>query len=428
MPLNPSVVFGHSTKEVVIVVARKAAGAALLLVILLCLSALVGCGGGTNEKAADVETHTVVDMRGVEVEVPDDISRVIDMSDGFTSSVMYSFGVADKVVGLGSDCLKDMDEYTFPTDDGTEIVYENGMRPVAYLYPEIRELPAVAKYEEAVNLETIADLDPDLIIIRKGFGSMCTMEYGTEEDIQKSIKQIEDLGFPTIVILGPSSYEDATIDTMYEEIEVLGEAFNKQEEAESLNEYLKDTMETIKEKVASVPETDRPRVLFFGLSPNARDSGGAGDVLGTDTIESYYLSDIVNAENAYAEAGGWKIMNTEQVITLNPDAIVLPTDWGYHPAEELYSAPYYSNLRELEAVKNRRVFAMPYIPYNTAKALEFPIEVMVTAKAAHPELIDDAELRGWVIDFYKNVYGASDEDAEGCRSSQFMDWSAAESG
>jgi len=399
--------------------------AVLMVAVLMCVSYFAGCGNSTSESSKS-GYHTVVDMRGTKVRVPDKISRVIDISDGFTTSVMYSFGVADKVVGLGSDCLKDVDDYSYPTVSGGDVKYENGMYPVSYLSPLLRKLPAVAKYEEAVNLETIAKLNPDLIVIRKGFGSMCTAEYGTEQDIQKNIKLIENLGFPTVVLYGPPCYKKPSVETIYKEITVLGDAFNKQEDAKSLNAYLKDTMEMVRKRTAGVTASKQPRVLFLGLSPNARDSGGAGDVLGTDTIESSYLSDLIHAKNAFSELAGWKMMNTEQILTLNPDAIVLPTDWGYHPAEEIYTAPYYQNLQELGAVKNKKVSALPYMPYNTAKALEFPIEVMVTAKAAYPNLFKDVELSDWVLDFYKNVYHVNAEQAEGCRSAQWMDWTVKE--
>ena len=189
-----------------------------------------------------------------------------------------------------------------------------------------------------------------------------------------------------------------------------------------LIEYLEGIVEMVSSRTATVADEEKPRVLLFGLSPNARESGGAGDVLCTDTIESHFVTDIVHARNAYEQPGGWKIVSTEHVLALDPDVILLPTDWGYHPAEELYEAPYYRNLRGLEAVKKKRVYALPWTPYNCAKRLEYPIEIMVIAKAAYPDLFQDIKIHRWVLEFYQNVYSVDEKTAEELRRIQWLDW------
>jgi iron complex transport system substrate-binding protein len=143
-------------------------------------------------------------------------------------------------------------------------------------------------------------------------------------------------------------------------------------------------------------------------------------------MESYFIEDIVNAKNAFQGTGGWKILSAEQILALNPDVIVLPTDWGYHPPRELYEAPYYQNLQELEAIKNQRVWALPYTPYNCAKRLEYPIELMVIAKAAYPDLFEDIIFHEWVLQFYQNVYNVDKDTAEDIRSIQWLDWTLEE--
>ena len=143
-------------------------------------------------------------------------------------------------------------------------------------------------------------------------------------------------------------------------------------------------------------------------------------VRGTDTIESYFIEQIVHAKNAFRETGRPTI-SAEQLLSLNPDAMVLDTANGYHPPEELYSAPYYQNVGELSAVKNRRVFALPWTCCST-KRLEYPIEVMVIAKAAYPDRFSDIDLEEWLIDFFKDVYDVDNETARALISTQWMDW------
>ena len=135
------------------------------------------------------------------------------------------------------------------------------------------------------------------------------------------------------------------------------------------------------------------------------------------------IEDVVNARNAYqVDAGEFQIVNTEQVLALDPDVIVLCTAWGYHPPGELTEATYYETLRELTAVKKGRVMSLPWTPCNCAKRLEYPIDVMVIAKAAYPELFEDIDLEDWLIEFYMNVYGVDQAKAEDLLHAQWMEW------
>lgn len=57
------------------------------LIVLACLCLLQGSG------LAAEEMRTVVDSRGVEVQVPVQIDRVVTISDGLIESVMFVLGV-----------------------------------------------------------------------------------------------------------------------------------------------------------------------------------------------------------------------------------------------------------------------------------------------------------------------------------------------
>ena len=102
--------------------------------------------------------------------------------------------------------------------------------------------------------------------------------------------------------------------------------------------------------------------------------------------------------------------------------IILHTASGYHPALELYEAPYYEMLRDVDAVRKRRVAALPWSPCNCDKRLEYPIDVAVMAKTIYPEIFADFDLGAWLLDFYREVYGVDEETARGLKSAQWMDW------
>ena len=384
----------------------------MLVIACLCLISGAVC--------AD-EYRTVVDSRGTAVQVPLEIERVVTISDGLVEGVMTNLGVENKLVGLGTDCLPKLWEWEYPTVEGENYTLE-GMNTVNYLNPWIRDLPLVASYGMPPNYEMLVSLDPDVVIIR---GGDCT--FWTDEDsMQQAINTIDSLGIPLIVTYGPNTYDEPNMSIISEEIQIIGQVFGREEDAIALADYLESEVEFVRERTVDIPDDEKPRVLLFGLSPLSRDGGGAGDIEGIDTIESFFLEEIVNAKNAFQEPAYFKLVSAEHVLALDPDVIVLPTDWGYHPPRELYEAPYYQNLQELTAVKNRRVMALPWLPCNCDKRLEYPIEVMVMAKAAYPERFEDVNLAEWLLDFYQNIFNVDRETAEGLRTAQLMDWTLEE--
>jgi iron complex transport system substrate-binding protein len=382
----------------------------MLAVACLCLILGVGC--------AD-EYRTVTDMLGRTVEIPSTIERVVTIDDGFVESIMYRLGMQDKIVGLGGAASRVVWNYTFEMIDGNTYEYQDGMTPVRYLEPSLADLPQVVESGAGVNYETLVALDPDVVFIREGAYAFTA---GSDEKIDKTISTIESLGIPLVVLVGPPYQEQPGVDHICEEIRLVGEVFSRQEDADELASYLEEQIADIRSRTKDVPENEKPLVMQLGLSPRARNGGGAGMAWGRDTIESYFIEEIANAKDAYEGTGSFVIISAEQILSLDPDVIVLPTAQGYHPASELYTAPYYQNLQELSAVKNHRVYALPWTPANWAKRLEYPIEAMVIAKAAYPEQFTDIKVHEWVLEFYQNVYGVDEETAIGLRSAQWLDW------
>lgn len=388
----------------------------LVFAVLVCLGIFLHTGAGASEKADSL--RIVLDHRGVSVKVPVKIERVVTICDGLVESVMTVLGVQDSIVGLGSACIPKHWEFTYPTVSGESYNYKNGMNVVTFLNPRFMDLPLVAQSGTGVNYETLASLKPDVVFLRVG---SCT--FGADdENTQKAIRMIESLGIPLIVLRGPNMSGNPQLTSLSEEIRIIGRVFGKEEKASALADYLESQVRLVTERTKDISDAQKPSVLLFGLSPKSREAGGAGHVRGRNTIDSWLLEEVVKARNAFSEKGAWNILSTEQVLALDPDVIVLITAWGYHPPRELYEAPYYQNLKELKAVKNRRIVALPWTPCNCEKRVEYPIEVMVMAKAAYPEKFADVNLDSWLLDFYRNVYGVDNETAKQLRSVQWMDW------
>ncbi len=361
---------------------------------------------------------TVRDQRGVDVRVPKTINRVVTISDGMIEGVMARLKVADKIVGLGSGCIPKIWSYTYPTLGTDTYAYHDGINTVTYLNPGLMDLPLITRSGTGINYERLASLDPDVVIVRTGSCSL----MGGEDVIKKGIRLIESLGIPLVVLHGPNTFDRPDLGTMGEEIRIIGRVFQQSKAADELATFLEQSIAFVRERTCDIPEADKKEILLLGLSPKARSQGGAGNARGQDTIQTHLLQKYVNANNAYKGSGAWGILNTGQLLALDPDVIILVTSWGYHPPRELYEAPYYQDLKEMTAVRNRAVSALPWTPCNCEKRLEYPIDIMVMAKAAYPERFQDIDLSEWLLTFYQNLYGVDQNTAKELRACQWMDW------
>lgn len=397
----------------------------ILGLILLLATAVAGCTQSPMQTTEDKnvtenEYRTVVDSRGVEVKVPVNIERVVTVSDGLVEEMMVILGVNDTLVGLGSKGLQYEGNFSYPTDNGTNVTVSGGKHVALTLSPNLKYLPLVMDYGVAMNYETLASVKPDIVIIRLGDSAFPSSE---DDNAQKAIQTIESLGIPLIVLYSPNCYENSSPTAISDEIHIIGEVFGKEEEADKIASKLESRQEMIRKRTQNIPDEEKTNVLVFGLSPMHRTQTSAGIAWGLKTTESYMIENVVNAKNAFRSGlGSFEVVSTEQVLAMDPDVIVLGTAAHYAPPEELYEASYYKNLRELQAVKNHRVVSLPYTPRNSARRLEYPIDMMVIAKAAYPEKFEDIDLNEWILSFYQDVYGVDRDVAVRLRSAQLMDW------
>ncbi len=386
---------------------------------LCSIFALFACLFAAVPAGAAQQTRTVTDMRGKAVAVPLNPTRVATIDDGFVEGVMTHLGVINKVVGIGSWSMKRDYKYQFETASGEK--YEHrGWNTMKLLHPWLDDLPIVNSPQgNALNFETLAKAAPDLVILRVGD---CTVGAGNKEAIDKTIGTIEALGLPLLTLYSPTCFGGEDMSSMKQEMAVIGEAFGQKEKALALADKLAGVETLVRARTKDIPDAQKPRLLYLGLNPTVRKNGGAGSVWGADSPESYLIEKVANAKNAYPGKGKGVPVSAEQVYALNPDVIVLPTANGYHPPRELYEAPYYADLAELAAVKAKRVYAMPWTPMNCSRRLEYPLDMLIIAKAAYPERFKDIKVYDYALGLYKDLYGVDDKTAKALAATQLLEW------
>lgn len=372
----------------------KTGNAQILLFLLLAIGILL------IAPIAAEEYKTVTDMRGVQVSIPEDPQRVVAMSRSLIDTTMYIFGVQDKLIG-GSVYSRDDGyvNYTYGSD-----TYHVCPWISFVLNPEYRNLTNVGGFGGPYgtpNVETIASLDPDLLILR---------DLGTDdENTAKFLEALERLNIPVVVLKYPDCYEEINVSTICEEVRLLGDVFGQQEKAEEIVDLMDEQVQLIEDRTDDISDEDRPRVLYFGAASSAKDKGGAGYAFGTSTIESAFLEDILNAKNAY-DGSNTEIVSAERLLSIDPDVVILSTYSGYHPPREMHDDQRFEAVKELRALQDGRVHSLAATPCKDER-LEFPINLMIEAKAIYPERFEDIELEDWIRDYFKELYGVDDEKA-----------------
>lgn len=371
--------------------------------------------------------HIITDMRGKQIKIPEKLERVATISDGFVEGVMTHLGVVDKISAIGSWSMKRDYKYSFESVGGKSYT-ARGLHTMKYLHPWLNDLPCFNSPQgDIINYETLAKANPQIVILRVGDCTVSGGSYfrgGDPKALEKTIAMIESLEIPLVVLYSPTYYGKAELSTMKEEMRVIGDVFKQKEKALKLYDYLHSTELLVKKRTKNIKDKDKPKVLYFGLNSVARKQGGSGMASGITTPESYIIENIANAKNAFRGNGNNIILSGEQVYAIDPDVILLPTQNGYHPASELLSAPYYQNLKELKAVKNKRVYALPWTPMNCSRRVEYPLDILIIAKASYPDLFKDIKVHSFALKFYQDVYGVDENTAKALRSEQLLDWTA----
>lgn len=386
---------------------------AFLLVVCLAVSAFAGCGAkqAAEEAAETTETETkqentqetegttkvVTDMRGKEVTIPADPQRVAILDKGFLVQSMVALGVQDKICATGGLITE---------------VGDPEERDSLYLFPEIMELPIIGYPTDAVDFETLAAAAPDLVILRNS-------EYIKDSEITADaiVKIEEDLGFPLVVINGPGCYEEPKLEHQYEGIEVLGQVFDKQERAAEVVSYMKEQVGMIEERTADIEESQKPSVMYIGL----RNDDGVGVVWGENFGDAKFSTEHANVKNVCEESSRTS-MSAEQIITLNPDVMILCTNSVRPNPDILTTDPAYDNLKDVNAVKNGRVTSIGLLTWWGDFRLEFPTILLIAAKSAYPEQFEDIQVGEWLNEYHKTLYGLNNEDAQRVKEIQQLDW------
>lgn len=354
----------------------------LVLLLALAVALLVGCNGDdTADEASepDTDTVTVVDHWDREVEIPRPVERAVVMEwEGLVAKSMQLFGISERIVGV--------DDYA---------ARQSFRR---FLVPAVDEAVDVGSAWSGINYEQLATLEPDVVFLESWEDTEENREMHSVE-----VERLEDLGIPVVVFVSPSNFPEPDLATAWQHVTIVGEVFGFEDEAAEVVAAIEERIALVRERTADIPDEERAGVVLFATIDSA---------MGTQSIQSHMLTDIVNAENLVTQ-GTFVPISEEQLLALDPDVLVLLGHDGYLAVDRVLAGENaglnWANLQQLRAIREQRLASLGYDEWRAT--IETPIGILKMAAAVYPERFEDLDVAEEELRFYEEVYGMDRDSA-----------------
>ncbi|MCI1969067.1 ABC transporter substrate-binding protein [Clostridium luticellarii] len=323
-----------------------------LLLTVVLIFVFLGCSSNnstSSNSASNVpKTKVFTDMLGRKVTLSTNIKRIVLVRtmDIYMLSSILGKELDTKLVAVGE---------SFKSTD------IDGYNMFSKVYKNLDKMTALGSvYDDAINVESVVNLNPDIIIVDK--------QFCNKNCIQKMIST----GLPVVIM-------DNNSDPFYgpgKSIKMLGKMLGKESKADEMVEYANQKTDAVLQRVQKVISsgTKKP-VLYWECGNVAPDKIGQTD---GDVKTSWgYVWDKLGADNISIGVTG-QPLNVEKVLASNPDIIIIgganwnPTDnimrLGFFATQQsanehlrLYTKR--AGWSDLNAIKNGRLYALHYNLY-----------------------------------------------------------------
>jgi iron complex transport system substrate-binding protein len=305
--------------------------AAVLLAFLLIGALDVSAQATSPGPSSQSPAREVVDEMGRTVRIPISPSRIVSLAPSLTETI-YALGLQDRLVG-------DTDFCDYPV--------------------EAQKKPRVGGIINP-NLEEIASLHPDLVLVTKSINRLAT------------VRALDTLGIPSYATTDPHSVAE-----IISSAEKLADVLGASEAGKSLGEELQSRLIALQAKLAAVPPR---RVLFIVWTEPLISTG-----------QHTFIADVLRKADAVSiveSSQDWPQMSLEEVVRLQPDYLVFASSHSESAARDFDALAARPGWRILDAVRNRHYAVVSDAVNRPAPRIVSAIEEL--ARHLHPEVFQDA--------------------------------------
>ena len=307
---------------------RFAVATAMAIAAALLVTALAGCGTSQDEATQggavpeqQASTQTVTDMVGRTVEVPAKAEKVIGIGSSSLRLIAYLEAV-DAVVGVEQSELEDNVTCSY-----SRHVYHD----------TLKNLPVIGDGGSkgvTPNEEAIMQAAPEVV-----FASI-------DKDAADSLQ--EKTGIPVVCL----TLSDVVFDQVfYDNVNLVGSIVGKQDRADEIVAYMKDTQQDLEQRTSGIAEADKKTAYAAGISFR----GGHG-FAGTEAhFPPFEETGVENIADVAGASGAFDI-DLEKVTAAQPDCIFVEGSNLPLVKEDYDNNPGY--FTELKAVQDRQTYTL----------------------------------------------------------------------
>jgi iron complex transport system substrate-binding protein len=270
--------------------------------------------------------HEVVDEFGRTVHVPVVPTRIVSLAPSLTETI-YALGAQDRLVGVTDFC-------DYPPDAQKKTKVGGAINP---------------------NLEEIASLHPDLVLVTKELNRMDT------------VRALDTLGIPTYA----ADAHTRTVDDIIVSTQKLADLLGVSDAGKAIASDLRQRLAALQDTLQATPPV---RVLFV-VWTDPLISVGKNTFI-ADAIRKADGINIVQSEQ------DWPQLDLEEVARLQPEYLVFASSHSESVARDFDALANRPGWRILDAVRNRRFAVISDAVNRPAPRIVFAIEDL--ARQLHP--------------------------------------------
>jgi iron complex transport system substrate-binding protein len=231
------------------------------------------------------------------------------------------------------------------------------------------------------NIESLLRSKPDLMIVSK-----------TAEHANTATAKLKENG----IALAELRAGFGTIEEWLEAVKQLGAITERVQRAEAYESFFRSRIRLIQERLADIPQQDRPKVALVNTSGNQMIIRGSRTTFGYELIKAAG-GRLMESGDDPADAAGC----AELLFAFDPDIIIDDSK-----IDIFYKAEWWNALR---AVKENRVYKTPADDQqawvtNWFLSTYSPIGILWLAKKFHPDRFTDIDLKKEHAEFCRMLY------------------------
>lgn len=332
--------------------------------------ALGACSSRDSQKTSAATSRTgftITDQRGEKVAFDGPVRRIATTIIPAPSIIAAVDGSYDRIAGINESTLAANKQGIFGT-----------------LFPGSKTTTTIAGADFVPNVETIAGLDPDVVI-----------QWGDRGD--DVIAPLKNAGFKVIGL----AY--GTQEMMEIWIDVFGTLLGKQKRANTLIDWMHQEDKTVRSLVAPYSRGGKQKVLYLRTAADGWTTATGSDYV---THWTRIAGGVNVAHDVPADSPQ---VSVEHILDWDPGVIFLSA------FDEAVPADIYGNKRlaGVRAVHDRRVYKVPLGGYRwDPPCCESPLMWRWAAQVLHPRTAARNGLRTRIKETFDRLYGYDISSAE----------------